>query len=86
MSRQASGTAAQIIARFRNTSNFDRFTGVGLQAAVPKSQKLTLNAINKATLDGGEEGVQGMKVVGVSGVSFDICLLSLLTLHLWDGS
>ena len=76
VSRSSSGGTAQILARFRNTSNFNTFTGVGLQAAVPKSQKLTLNAINKSTLEGGEEGTQGMKVVGVSGVSPDLFFLS----------
>lgn len=60
---------AQILARFRNTSNFDRFTGVSLQAAVPKSQKLQLNAISKAELEGGEEATQQMRVAAVSGVS-----------------
>jgi len=56
------------MARFRNTSNFNRLTGVGLQAAVPKSQKLTLQAINRSTLEGGEEATQAMKVVGATGV------------------
>lgn len=60
---------AQILARFRNTSNFDRFSGVGLQAAVPKSQKLQLSAITKAELEGGEEATQQMKVAPVTGVS-----------------
>lgn len=60
---------AQALARFRNTSNFDTFTGVGLQAAVPKSQKLTLQAINKSTLEGGEEGTQAMRIVPATGVS-----------------
>ncbi|GAD96485.1 gamma-adaptin, putative [Paecilomyces variotii No. 5] len=64
--RNASG-AAQILARFRNTSNFERFTSVGLQAAVPKSQRLQLNAMNKPDLDAGDEGTQGMKVAAVSG-------------------
>lgn len=59
---------AQIVARFRNTSNFDRFTGVGLQAAVPKSQKLQLNAISKADLEGGEEATQQMRIAAVNGV------------------
>ena len=69
-----SGAGAQALARFKNTSNFDRFTGVGLQAAVPKSQKLTLQAINNATLEGGEEATQGMKIVGATGVSnFLLC-------------
>lgn len=60
---------AQALARFKNTSNFDKFTGVGLQAAVPKSQKLTLQAINKSTLEGGEEGTQAMRIVPAAGVS-----------------
>lgn len=62
----------QVTARFRNTSNFDSFSGVGLQAAVPKSQKLQLNAINKPSLEGGEEAVQMMRITAVSGVR--ICL------------
>jgi AP-1 complex subunit gamma-1 len=60
---------ASILARFRNTSNFDRLIGVGLQAAVPKSQKLTLQAINRSKLEGGEEATQAMRVVGATGVS-----------------
>lgn len=66
---QRSSGIAQILARFRNTSNFDRFSAVGLQAAVPKSQKLQLSAINKAELAGGEEAIQQMKVAAVTGVS-----------------
>lgn len=66
---QRSAGVAQILARFRNTSNFDRITGVNLQAAVPKSQKLQLNAISKAELQGGDEATQQMKVAGVNGVS-----------------
>ncbi|PGH28995.1 AP-1 complex subunit gamma-1 [[Emmonsia] crescens] len=64
---QRSTAGAQILARFRNTSTFDRFSGVGLQVAVPKSQKLQLNAINKADLEGGEEGTQGMRVSAING-------------------
>lgn len=67
--QRSAGGAAQVTARFTNASNFDRFTGVGLQAAVPKSQKLQLNAINKSDLEGGEEAVQVMRIMGVSGVS-----------------
>ncbi|KAK5098113.1 clathrin associated protein complex large subunit [Exophiala xenobiotica] len=65
ISRGPAGAQAQ--ARFRNTSNFDKLTGVGLQAAVPKSQKLTLQAINKSTLEGGEETTQAMRIVPASG-------------------
>lgn len=64
--QRASGNA-QILARFRNSSNFDRFSGVGLQAAVPKSQKLQLNAISKAELEGGEEATQQMRIVAATG-------------------
>lgn len=65
--QRASGQA-QVLARFRNTSNFDRFAGVGLQAAVPKSQKLQLNAITKGELEGGEESTQQMRIAAISGV------------------
>lgn len=65
---QRNAGQTQIMARFRNETNFDRFTGVGLQAAVPKSQKLQLQGISKAELDGGEEATQGMRIAGVSGV------------------
>ncbi|PKY04208.1 putative AP-1 adaptor complex subunit gamma [Aspergillus campestris IBT 28561] len=66
--RSNSGNA-QITARFRNGSDFSQFSSVGLQAAVPKSQRLQLSAINKAELDAGEEGVQMLKVSSLSGVS-----------------
>ena len=67
---QRNAGQAQILARFRNTSNFDDFSGVGLQAAVPKTQKLQLNAISKAELGGGEEATQQMRISAVSGVSY----------------
>lgn len=67
ISRSSSGI--QALARFKNTLAFEQMTNVGLQAAVPKSQKLTLQAINKSTLDGGDEATQGMKVVAATGVS-----------------
>lgn len=66
---QRNGGVAQVLARFRNTSNFSRFSGVGLQAAVPKSQKLQLNAVSSAEMEGGEEVTQGMKISAVTGVS-----------------
>lgn len=65
---QRSGNNAQILARFRNESNFDRFTSVGLQAAVPKSQRLQLSAISKADLESGDEGTQSMRVTALNGV------------------
>ncbi|CAG8898218.1 unnamed protein product [Penicillium egyptiacum] len=63
---QRSGNNAQILARFRNDSNFDRFTSVGLQAAVPKSQRLQLSAITKADLEAGEEGTQSLRVTALN--------------------
>lgn len=75
---QRTATTAQILARFRNGSDFGRFSGVGLQAAVPKSQKLQLNAVSKAELEGGEEATQGMRVSAVQGVSFSNVVFSVL--------
>lgn len=68
LSLQRSGNSAQIIARFRNDSNFESFSNVGLQAAVPKSQRLQLSAISKADLEAGDEGTQTLRVTAVSGV------------------
>jgi hypothetical protein len=42
-----------------------------LQAAVPKSQKLQLQAISNAELGGGQEAQQQMRVTSVQGVSSD---------------
>lgn len=66
---QRSGSAVQVMARFRNNSDFERFTDVALQAAVPKSQKLQLQGISSSELDGGQEATQQMRVISVSGVS-----------------
>jgi AP-1 complex subunit gamma-1 len=65
---QRSGPNAQILARFRNESNFDSFANVGLQAAVPKSQRLQLSAISKAELEAGDEGTQTLRVTALNGV------------------
>ena len=71
---------AHILARFRNESSLDRFSGVGLQAAVPKSQRLQLNAISKGDLDSGEEVTQQMRITGTTGVrSLPLLRVSLLT-------
>lgn len=79
MQVQRNAGVAQILARFRNDSNFNHFSGVGLQAAVPKSQKLQLNAISKAELDGGEEATQQMRVTatGVSDFPLPMTLLTI---------
>lgn len=65
---QRSGNTAQLLARFRNESNFDSFTNVGLQAAVPKTQRLQLSAISKADLEAGDEGTQTLRVTALNGV------------------
>ena len=69
---------AQVLARFRNDSNFDTLTGVGLQAAVPKSQKLQLNAVSKSDVEGGEEVTQQMRVSALTGVCIFLFFLLLL--------
>lgn len=65
--------AVQLLARFRNTGDFTQLSGVSLQAAVPKSQKLQLQPISSSELDGGQEATQQMRVTSVNGVS---CSLS----------
>lgn len=79
---QRNAGVAHVLARFRNTSNFDRFSGVGLQAAVPKSQKLQLNAVSKAELEGGDEATQAMRVSAVQGVGpLSSCIRILLLIE-----
>jgi AP-1 complex subunit gamma-1 len=67
--QRAGNGNAQIQARFRNVSDFSQFSNVGLQAAVPKSQRLQLSAINRSELSAGDEGVQMLKIAATSGVS-----------------
>ncbi|PLB42040.1 AP-1 complex subunit gamma [Aspergillus candidus] len=83
--RSNSGNA-QITARFRNGSDFSQFSSVGLQAAVPKSQRLQLSAINKAELEAGEEGVQMLKVSSLSGSLPPKLRLRLRVTYAQDGS
>lgn len=61
--------AVQLLARFRNVGNFNHLSGVNLQAAVPKSQKLQLQPISTGELDAGQEATQQMRVTAVNGVS-----------------
>ena len=69
LSLQRNAGVVQIIAKFRNGSNFDRIDSLNLQAAVPKTQKLQLHAISSAELDSGMEATQMMRVTGSQGVS-----------------
>ena len=66
--RNAEGTV-QAVARFRNTSGAP-LSNVGLQAAVPKSQKLQLLSISTSDIAPGAEASQMMRVTGAKGVSF----------------
>lgn len=75
---QRSAGGAQILARFRNESNFDRFTGLQLQAAVPKGQRLQLIPISKTEIDGGEDATQQMKVLASTGVSWALIFAWIL--------
>ncbi|KAF2101685.1 Adaptor protein complex AP-1 gamma subunit [Rhizodiscina lignyota] len=59
--------AIQVLARFKNTGDFQSLSAVNLQAAVPKSQRLQLQAISNADLSGGEEATQQMRITGVNG-------------------
>lgn len=66
--RNAEG-AIQATGRFRNTSPGVSLSDVGLQAAVPKSQKLQLLSISSTDLGPGAEATQLMRVAGCKGVS-----------------
>ncbi|KAK5125331.1 hypothetical protein LTR85_000440 [Meristemomyces frigidus] len=64
---QRTPQAVQVMARFRNQSMYERIGSVNLQAAVPKTQRLQLQAISSSELDAGQEATQLMRVTGVSG-------------------
>lgn len=66
---QRTAQAVQVAAQFTNQSSMSTFSAVNLQAAVPKTQKLQLQAISSSELEGGQEAGQMMRVSGVSGVS-----------------
>ena len=59
----------QAAAKFRNTSSSATLSNVGVQAAVPKSQKLQLMSISSSDLGPGAEATQLMRVSGCKGVS-----------------
>jgi len=71
---QRSSQAVQLLARFKNQGAFENINALNLQAAVPKSQKLQLQAISSADLEGGQEAQQQMRVTSVQGVSVDLIL------------
>jgi len=65
---QRNAGAAQVLARFRNSGS-GHLSSVSLQAAVPKSQKLQLQAISSGELNVEQEATQQMRVTSVNGVS-----------------
>ncbi|KAJ6444186.1 AP-1 complex subunit gamma-1 [Purpureocillium lavendulum] len=64
--RNAEGTI-QATARFQNTTGSMTLSNVGLQAAVPKSQKLQLLSISSSDLAPGSVATQMMRVTGCKG-------------------
>lgn len=68
LQRTADGNV-NIVARFKNSGFTERISGVTLQAAVPKSQKLQLQPISTAELEPDGEATQAMRVMGSKGVS-----------------
>lgn len=77
ISTRRDATAAQATARFRNTGTGD-ISRVSLQVAVPKTQRLQLQALGNELLQPGAEAQQGMRVVaaagGVSDFPFRCCI------------
>lgn len=76
------GSAAQIVARFANTLDFESISGLSLQVAVPKSQKLQLQVMPSDSLQPGTEATQNMRVTSVNGVcrsNFSLEYASMLT-------
>lgn len=80
LQRNSEGTV-QVMARFRNTSMNQGLSTVALQAAVPKTQKLQLNAMSSPDLAPGAEATQSMRITGSKGVSISrsLCVFLLLT-------
>jgi AP-1 complex subunit gamma-1 len=68
LQRNAEGIV-QVLARFRNGSMHQGISAVALQAAVPKTQKLQLNAMSSPELGPGAEATQSMRITGSKGVS-----------------
>lgn len=63
-------SAVQALAKFTNTGNLSSISNVSLQVAVPKSQKLQLQAFTSEVLEPGQDASQTMRITSVSGVSF----------------
>jgi AP-1 complex subunit gamma-1 len=70
LQRNAEGIV-QVMAQSRNNSMHQSISNVTLQAAVPKTQKLQLNAMSNPELAPGSEATQSMRITGSKGVSTD---------------
>jgi len=66
LQRNAEGNV-QATARFRNTGAGGELGSVGLQAAVPKTQKLQLLGISSPNVPPGGEATQVMRIMGAKG-------------------
>ncbi|CAG8976581.1 hypothetical protein HYALB_00012578 [Hymenoscyphus albidus] len=66
LQRNAEGMV-QVMASFRNTSMHQAISAVDLKAAVPKTQKLQLNAMSTTELGPGGEATQTMRIAGTKG-------------------
>jgi AP-1 complex subunit gamma-1 len=73
LQHRAAENIVNVMARFKNASG-GKISALNLQAAVPKSQKIQLQAISKAEINGGEEASQAIRVSQVANVSFPIVL------------
>lgn len=73
--RNAEGIV-QVMARFKNTSMHQSISAIALQAAVPKTQKLQLNAMSNPELSPGAEATQSMRITGTKGVSSKISFIA----------
>ena len=80
LQRNSEGTV-QVMARFRNSSLHQSLSNVTLQAAVPKMQKLQLNAMSNTELGPGGEATQLMRITGSKGVNLFFYHWTILLTH-----
>ena len=69
ISVKRASNVAQALARFTNTGIGSTISNLSLQVAVPKTQKLQLQALGSEALGPGQEVTQSMRVVSDQGVS-----------------
>lgn len=77
-------SAVHATARFTNIGSSGSVSALSLQVAVPKTQKLQLQALGNEVLAPGAEATQSMKIIGVNTVSLNLlscCLTSANLIH-----